>query len=106
MLLPCQRLLSRFTRPDRINNHERSFYASYRSCRVVMASRRGSGASPGICILALALGSGKKRSEEHTSELQSLMRISYAGFCLKKKKHQKTHLEEHSQNTITQITNK
>src|SRR3546814_3664780 len=28
----------------------------------------------------------KKRSEEHTSELQSLMRISYADFCLKKKK--------------------
>src|SRR3546814_2523166 len=27
----------------------------------------------------------KKRSEEHTSELQSLMRISYAVFCLKKK---------------------
>src|SRR3546814_2072896 len=34
----------------------------------------------------------KKRSEEHTSELQSLMRISYAVFCLKKKKetHTKT----------------
>src|SRR3546814_4677830 len=29
--------------------------------------------------------SGRKRSEEHTSELQSLMRISYAVFCLKKK---------------------
>src|SRR3546814_8318368 len=29
---------------------------------------------------------GEKRSEEHTSELQSLMRISYAVFCLKKKK--------------------
>src|SRR3546814_1149486 len=29
------------------------------------------------------------RSEEHTSELQSLMRISYAVFCLKKKKKQK-----------------
>src|SRR3546814_6199340 len=28
------------------------------------------------------------RSEEHTSELQSLMRISYAAFCLKKKQHQ------------------
>src|SRR3546814_4347493 len=28
----------------------------------------------------------ERRSEEHTSELQSLMRISYAGFCLKKKK--------------------
>src|SRR3546814_8506327 len=30
-----------------------------------------------------------QRSEEHTSELQSLMRISYAVFCLKKKKHTK-----------------
>src|SRR3546814_6717066 len=30
------------------------------------------------------------RSEEHTSELQSLMRISYAVFCLKKKKTKKT----------------
>src|SRR3546814_4978666 len=30
----------------------------------------------------------RSRSEEHTSELQSLMRISYAVFCLKKKKHQ------------------
>src|SRR3546814_4586213 len=30
----------------------------------------------------------KQRSEEHTSELQSLMRISYAVFCLKKKKSQ------------------
>src|SRR3546814_2707017 len=30
------------------------------------------------------------RSEEHTSELQSLMRISYAVFCLKKKKQQNT----------------
>src|SRR3546814_6257999 len=29
------------------------------------------------------------RSEEHTSELQSLMRISYAVFCLKKKRHKK-----------------
>src|SRR3546814_2641602 len=29
----------------------------------------------------------RRRSEEHTSELQSLMRISYAVFCLKKKKY-------------------
>src|SRR3546814_9114056 len=34
---------------------------------------------------------GDERSEEHTSELQSLMRISYAAFCLKKKKHNNTH---------------
>src|SRR3546814_4571113 len=32
------------------------------------------------------------RSEEHTSELQSLMRISYAVFCLKKKKKQNVHI--------------
>src|SRR3546814_9135385 len=36
------------------------------------------------------LAAGRLRSEEHTSELQSLMRISYAVFCLKNKKKQKT----------------
>src|SRR3546814_8615515 len=35
-------------------------------------------------------GPGAGRSEEHTSELQSLMRSAYAGFCLKKKKHNTT----------------
>src|SRR3546814_4125542 len=34
----------------------------------------------------LSRETGKRRSEEHTSELQSLMRISYAVFCLKKNK--------------------
>src|SRR3546814_6500998 len=41
--------------------------------------------------LAYWLKSGRLRSEEHTSELQSLMRISYAVFCLKKKKNKKRH---------------
>src|SRR3546814_9816988 len=36
------------------------------------------------------------RSEEHTSGLQSLMRISYAVFCLKKKKTEKTHKVTHT----------
>src|SRR3546814_10890691 len=36
-----------------------------------------------------ASGLMSRRSEEHTSELQSLMRISYAVFCLKKKKKKK-----------------
>src|SRR3546814_1592347 len=36
--------------------------------------------------IAAAAASSALRSEEHTSELQSLMRISYAVFCLKKKK--------------------
>src|SRR3546814_5885302 len=41
------------------------------------------GSVPGV-------GAGGGRSEEHTSELQSLMRISYAVFCLKKKTRQHT----------------
>src|SRR3546814_5205246 len=45
-------------------------------------SRRASPCSSGALV----------RSEEHTSELQSLMRISYAVFCLKKKNHKKTHI--------------
>src|SRR3546814_4783077 len=40
-------------------------------------------------IKSAASSSIQARSEEHTSELQSLMRISYAVFCLKKKKTQK-----------------
>src|SRR3546814_2322983 len=38
---------------------------------------------------------GRLRSEEHTSELQSLMRISYAVFCLKKKKESTTNTLRH-----------
>src|SRR3546814_7728630 len=37
-------------------------------------------------VLYLVFAAAMARSEEHTSELQSLMRISYAVFCLKKKK--------------------
>src|SRR3546814_7625119 len=40
-----------------------------------------------VAVSRIALAS---RSEEHTSELQSLMRISYAVFCLKKKTHKNT----------------
>src|SRR3546814_2648624 len=67
-------------------------------------------------------GHGSQRSEEHTSELQSLMRISYAVFCLKKKiiytlqddqymkhqththhRHTHTRLSNTSQNTTTNL---
>src|SRR3546814_7906617 len=43
------------------------------------------------------------RSEEHTSELQSLMRISYAVFCLKKKKNKHNKLSHVSVHRIHQI---
>src|SRR3546814_4792288 len=44
------------------------------------------------------------RSEEHTSELQSLMRISYAVFCLKKKKNKETQTKQHNRYKCTTIT--
>src|SRR3546814_6241270 len=45
----------------------------------------------------------RRRSEEHTSELQSLMRISYAVFCLKKKTKQ-TELNNYEEDTQTHTT--
>src|SRR3546814_8600575 len=44
------------------------------------------------------------RSEEHTSELQSLMRISYAVFCLKKKKKHKTQNHKSQMHTTIHTT--
>src|SRR3546814_4289089 len=52
-----------------------------------------------------ALGCALRRSEEHTSELQSLMRISYAAFCLKKKKYRTktTHSKQNSRYTHVKL---
>src|SRR3546814_6601699 len=47
-------------------------------------------ATPAIALATTCPPPAPGRSEEHTSELQSLMRISYAVFCLKKKKIQQT----------------
>src|SRR3546814_3334304 len=46
---------------------------------------RGNLVSIGIVVISFAVALAVLRSEEHTSELQSLMRISYAVFCLKNK---------------------
>src|SRR3546814_3611170 len=46
------------------------------------------------------------RSEEHTSELQSLMRISYAVFCLKKKTKNKSHTIQNTLHAEENIINK
>src|SRR3546814_3161273 len=54
---------------------------------------------PPVASRRRGLQPGRLRSEEHTSELQSLMRISYAVFCLKKKKTTKeypTHIIIHT----------
>src|SRR3546814_3520457 len=58
------------------------------------ARARLSGVCPPNCTIT-------PRSEEHTSELQSLMRISYAVFCLKKKKKSNESPHTKSENTRT-----
>src|SRR3546814_2100831 len=56
---------------------------------------------PGMVVGHSQTGEMDKRSEEHTSELQSLMRISYAVFCLKKKT--KTIIDHTLQTTYKRI---
>src|SRR3546814_10097817 len=60
-----------------------------RSCQPVSAVSRLPKPTDGISRAALLAKRGGSRSEEHTAELQSLMRISYAVFCLKKKNYKK-----------------
>src|SRR3546814_6495452 len=55
---------------------------SFRICRTTSPTSPTIGTSTRTFLL---IEDGSMRSEEHTSELQSLMRISYAVFCLKKK---------------------
>src|SRR3546814_9484046 len=72
----------------------------------ITADRRpGNQALPGIGGPDPAALARIERSEEHTSELQSLMRISYAVICLKKKHNQKTAYIIPQQHWITYIIN-
>src|SRR3546814_9035571 len=63
-------------------------------CHGVSLSCSSMSASPAVSL--------RRRSEEHTSELQSLMRISYAVFCLKKKKKKNAHKQSIERNTYKQ----
>src|SRR3546814_5201701 len=66
----------------------------------------GTGSEPGRTV-AVPSPCSAGRSEEHTSELQSLMRISYAVFCLKKKNTAKLETNKHTSSTQhTAITHK
>src|SRR3546814_2888086 len=60
----------------------RLFGGDPRALSLIVSSETGRGGARAIADFV--------RSEEHTSELQSLMRISYAVFCLKKKKQDRT----------------
>src|SRR3546814_5909363 len=75
--------------------------ASLNGCSVPIISKSDTGSNTMVSISASCpRARAALRSEEHTSELQSLMRISYAVFCLKKKK--KKHYITHDK--YTQIT--
>src|SRR3546814_4593748 len=78
----------RSTRTDTLFPYTTLFRSSVLSER---RGQRGRGYTPYSTTTHIhGTGSTDFRSEEHTSELQSLMRISYAVFCLKKKKKQTT----------------
>src|SRR3546814_1907368 len=61
---------------------------------IIFGLRMSLGVGVMSTFIALSLG---MRSEEHTSELQSLMRISYAVFCLKKKIHTQDNTQQQQQ---------
>src|SRR3546814_3283222 len=77
-----------FAQPARLDDRLGRFHPQHHRRRLAPVA---SGAIPFDieCDLDLGRATGQPRSEEHTSELQSLMRISYAVFCLKKKKKTK-----------------
>src|SRR3546814_2384076 len=76
------------------------------ACRPFCTHRCGGDDRAERCRCAVSRSVATRRSEEHTSELQSLMRISYAVFCLKKKKqtniisNHESLLQRHDLNTI------
>src|SRR3546814_8940133 len=72
----------------------------YQRQPVVAAVRGADGEEQVVCLVAAGkAAAGVDRSEEHTSELQSLMRISYAVFCLKKNKESTTSISYPIQHT-------
>src|SRR3546814_1555921 len=90
----------------------RSAQARSRECRAChsLPPPRGSARPPHASRRHIRRASARRprqrrmrRSEEHTSELQSLMRISYAVFCLKKKKKQQYKNKPHNLRDVKQI---
>src|SRR3546814_9944112 len=64
--------------------------------KLLLAPRDGAQTRIMVLVAQDKVGKASLRSEEHTSELQSLMRISYAVFCLQKKKlPKKTQIHSH-----------
>src|SRR3546814_7581272 len=79
------------------------------NCQPSRCKRRAQNTWPLACNSTIPTLGRKPsgRSEEHTSELQSLMRISYAVFCLKKKtQHKYNHQQQTHMSTYIKFQNK
>src|SRR3546814_11342752 len=74
---------------DRVPERRRAAHRDRHRPLPGAGTRRRSAGGRALRRAGAAGGRQSRRSEEHTSELQSLMRISYAVFCLKKKKNTK-----------------
>src|SRR3546814_7893515 len=89
-------------------SHESDWPARRRVRSARAAFLRQQGGEPGVAVGDASEGQlprdVRKRSEEHTSELQSLMRISYAVFCLKKKKRTDTIHPIHTDHHIQEVS--
>src|SRR3546814_9668871 len=85
LLEPCT-IFPAFARPGIDQPHVDAFSLRAQEPEIVDMRRVESANQQDAVVKAFR----RLRSEEHTSELQSLMRISYAVFCLKKKKQQAT----------------
>src|SRR3546814_7819838 len=75
-----------------------------RDARRLVPDRAAAGCPRAPAVAATGGRDDGARSEEHTSELQSLMRISYAVFCLKKKNKYKHKAENHERDKKTYNT--
>src|SRR3546814_4228165 len=83
----CPVMPRRWLPPDRHLLLRLGLHRAAGLAAVGLAERRQVDQRPVGAPLARCVHGDGGRSEEHTSELQSLMRISYAAFCLKKKRH-------------------
>src|SRR3546814_9280593 len=87
--MPCGIPMSMLDKPcGQSDWHQANFISTF-----TPAARSSFISASTVCGVGCTMSSIRLRSEEHTSELQSLMRISYAVFCLKKKKN-KTHTQQ------------
>src|SRR3546814_9115108 len=111
LILPKQESISFYASGEQqLGDHVSLFARGLYAKRDFEARRRVIGVSqqfvtPDNPYYVDPIGTGEEimRSEEHTSELQSLMRISYAVFCLKKKKtHQTTCMKSNHEGATTQ----